>query len=446
MIPKYFNLDDSASEKKLNLFVDELLGVEKFSPDPQRLEHHFQNFKDFFKERNIPIVIVAGTNGKGEVSLLLERYCLDNGLDPFVWNSPHILSVRERMSYGGRPVETPALLKAFSENRELSRSLSYYEFLFYIFCHLSLERIKAQDKKNSVLILEVGLGGRLDATNFFDADLAVLTSISRDHVEFLGHKLSGILKEKIAVSRSERYLVAAVEQSYLRPLIHEHCSANRIELVDLWEADLKEGMDFHQRNQICAEMSFHKLYKNVLRHNDAAKINPVEHVWGRPLKMTYRGCQFILLGSHNLDGLRHMAKWTSLENQKLVDGPCSSQAGFYFDEAWLSFSRQDHEDLKQCLGLINESPCIAKKVYLTSFNHPRATKWAALTDCAKSVMENKIGKKVYLEQYFETIISQLFSEQQMFESQAPRRILVAGSYYFLGSFVLSLSPGDYQFS
>ncbi len=438
MIPEKFNLNDSASEEKLNLFIEDLLGVEKFSPDPQRLETYFSHFKKRFKERNIPIIIVAGTNGKGEVSLLLERYCLDNGLNPYVWNSPHIISARERMSFCGEAVEAKLLLKAFEENSSLASKLSYYEFLFYIFCLLIDARATS---KNDILILEVGLGGRLDATNFFDADMAILTSISRDHVEFLGSKLSGILHEKIAVSRSQKILISGVEQSFLRPLVREHCSNENIELVDLWDDKLIDQMDFHERNRICAQVAFKKFFSEVLGNNAAVKINQIDHVWGRPLKMTYRGCQFILLGSHNLDGLRHLAKWTSSQNKKHYGVEICTKSEFYFDEAWLGFSRHNHDDLKQCLSLISESPCIGEKVFLTSFDHPRATPWETLVDCANSTMKDKIGEKVYLEQYFTTLI-------QKFDSQndSHKRILLAGSYYFMGSFLFALPADSYQFS
>lgn len=450
MIPENFNIDDSASEKELNFFVDELLGVEKFTPEPKRLETYFKAFKDFFIERNIPIIIVAGTNGKGEVSLLLERYCLDNGLNPFVWNSPHIISVRERMSYNGHPVGAKELLCSFKINRQVTQKLSYYEFLFYIFCQQAIDKMKSGAFKFPVLILEVGLGGRLDATNFFDADLSILTSISRDHTEFLGNKLTEVLEEKMAVSRPGKILISSVEQSFLRPLIKEHSKVYNIELVDLWDQQLNTNLDFHKRNQRCAEVAFRKFMSTTLGHNDAVKINPIDHVWGRPLKMTYSGCQFILLGSHNLDGLRHLAKWTNSKNQELSspfsEVYCSSQENFYFDEAWLGFSRQNHEELKQCLSLIAESTCIAKKVFLTSFSHPRATKWDVLTEYANSVMKDKIGKKVYLEQYFETLIQYLDSEEGRCERESTRRVLLAGSYYFLGEFILSLTPGSYQFS
>ena len=437
MLPENFNLDDSASERKLNLFVNELLGVEKFSPDSDRLNKYFFKFKEKLKELGIPVVIFAGTNGKGEVSLLFEKYCLDNGLTPHLWNSPHIISVRERISHAGYPICASTLLHYFESHRELTKKLSYYEFLFYIFCHSTFEEIKKDKNKKHILLLEVGLGGRLDATNFFDSDLAILTSISRDHVEFLGNKLSGILTEKIAVSREGKDLVSAVEQSFLRPLIRQYCDKKDILLHDLWEGMLTTDLDFHERNQLCARYAFEIFHYHILEKHDAVKINVIDHVWARPLKVTYKQCQFILLGSHNLDGLRHLAMWSSKMNQE-QNNSCSDH---YFDEAWMSFSRNNIDELKQCLELIDESPCIASDIYLTSFNHPRATDWNTLMESANSVM-SKIGTKVYFEQDITTLINKLseyIEDTKRDGKRTQKRILLAGSYYFIGSFISILS-------
>ncbi len=453
MIPEKFKLDDPASEKKLDFFVENLLGVEKFSPDSSRLEKYFSSLKEELKLKEIPIVIVAGTNGKGEVSLLLERHCLDNGIYPHVWNSPHVLSVRERMSYGGLAVEAKRLLSAFEKHKELCEHLSYYEFLFFIFCTLSLEDISQHKESHHILILEVGLGGRLDATNFFDADLSILTSISRDHTEFLGEKLSEILDEKIAVSRSGTRLISGVDQKHLQSRINNHCKLQSIELQDLWNTgELSINMNFHERNRSLSAMAMKYLWNNVLKNNDAVKINVIDHVWARPLKVTYKQCQFILLGSHNLDGLRHLAKWTSvLRSDDEVNSSSCELSESYFDEAWLSFSRHDKNDLLQCLGLVFESPCLGKKIYLTSFKHPRATCWNTLKEQAESFV-GRNRKKVHLERDFNTLIQRLNSvddhREDLIPSQeeVPKRVLLAGSYYFLGCFLDQLPADSYQFS
>ena len=112
MLTCHFQLepDDQTLDKRL----ERLVGPEVFRNDDEgRLKKHFRFFKDYFKKLEIPIIIVGGTNGKGETSLYLEQLALGNGLDVFLWNSPHILSVRERFSFQGRPVQVDKLLRIF---------------------------------------------------------------------------------------------------------------------------------------------------------------------------------------------------------------------------------------------------------------------------------------------------------------------------------------------
>ena len=450
MISNKFKIDDAASEMKLLSFIDDLLGVEKFSPDPERLTKWFSHFKEEFNRLNIPSIIVAGTNGKGEVSLILERYALENNLYVHLWNSPHIISVRERFSHNGNAISAIELLDYFEKSKNLTKKLSYYEFLFFVFCQSSLDKIQANPNQQHILIFEVGLGGRLDATNFFDSELAILTSISRDHTEFLGNRLADILNEKIQVTRSNGYLVCGVEQPMLKTKIKSYVGERDISLKDvtdhLREGETFKNLNFHKKNQLMAKEAFHIFWKHILKRNDAVKTSFKETVWGRPLRMTYKGCQFILLGSHNLDGIRHLAKWTNELNQKITDSSNDSKtshhcshdsSNFYFDEAWLSFSRQNEDDLRDCLDLIFKSPCLGREVSLTSFNHPRATKWESLMDCAKS-LRGENNKKVTFEENFNHLLGKL-------EKKRDRKVLLAGSYYFLGSFISSLPTDSYQF-
>jgi dihydrofolate synthase/folylpolyglutamate synthase len=130
------------------------------------------------------IITVAGTNGKGETTLWLSR---ELGKKPHcVWISPHVERITERFRSEEGEISESELIKLVDECHELVQEnnfkLSYYEFLFLVFCHW------AGSRDCDYLLLEVGLGGRLDAVNVFDAKLVLLPSISRDHQEFLGHR------------------------------------------------------------------------------------------------------------------------------------------------------------------------------------------------------------------------------------------------------------------
>ncbi|MFW9276562.1 bifunctional tetrahydrofolate synthase/dihydrofolate synthase [Glaesserella parasuis] len=142
------------------------------------------------------VITVAGTNGKGSTCKLLEMALLKAGLKVGVYSSPHLIHYNERVRIQGQTVGNADLITTFDYiEQHKSASLTYFEF--GTLAALDLFR-KA---KIDVAILEVGLGGRLDATNIVDPDFAVITSIDIDHVEFLGDNREAIGREKAGIFR-----------------------------------------------------------------------------------------------------------------------------------------------------------------------------------------------------------------------------------------------------
>ena len=146
---------------------------------------------------DVPLVIVGGTNGKGSTCAMLESIALAAGFRVGLHTSPHLVRFEERCRIAGRSVEAAALLPHF-EAVEAARGdirLTYFEFTL-----LAIVRLFAATPLDLV-ILEVGLGGRLDAVNAFDADCAVITSIDIDHAEYLGADRESIGREKAGILR-----------------------------------------------------------------------------------------------------------------------------------------------------------------------------------------------------------------------------------------------------
>ncbi|MDP0332503.1 bifunctional tetrahydrofolate synthase/dihydrofolate synthase [Glaesserella parasuis] len=142
------------------------------------------------------VITVAGTNGKGSTCKLLEIALLKAGLKVGVYSSPHLIHYNERVRIQGQALGNADLIATFDYiEQHKSASLTYFEF--GTLAALDLFR-KA---KVDVAILEVGLGGRLDATNIVDPDFAVITSIDIDHVEFLGDNREAIGREKAGIFR-----------------------------------------------------------------------------------------------------------------------------------------------------------------------------------------------------------------------------------------------------
>ena len=174
---------------------------------------------------------------------------MKSGLKVGLWTSPHIVTPAERFIFNGEEVSQDELLEEFKVHLKVSKehNLSFYEFLFYVFMKLSLKR------DLDVLIFEVGLGGRLDAVNFFDADLTGLVSISRDHAGFLGTSLRGILFEKMGVLRKEKTMVGALESEYLRGQALLKAGEIGGNYQDLFAfGDLRTKDSFPMRNKVLA--------------------------------------------------------------------------------------------------------------------------------------------------------------------------------------------------
>ncbi|VFP87919.1 bifunctional tetrahydrofolate synthase/dihydrofolate synthase [Candidatus Erwinia haradaeae] len=146
-----------------------------------------------------PIVFtVGGTNGKGTTCRAIELVLLASGYKVGVYNSPHLMHYIERIRICGREVTEEELITSFSvvEMGRKNISLTYFEFgtlsALWLF----------REAKLDIIILEVGLGGRLDATNIIDSDIAIITSIALDHTTWLGSDRESIGREKAGIFRT----------------------------------------------------------------------------------------------------------------------------------------------------------------------------------------------------------------------------------------------------
>ncbi len=156
---------------------------------------------------NFPLLIVAGTNGKGSVCAMLEAILSCAGYQVGCYTSPHLLRYNERVRINQQAVNDAVLCEAL-EVVELARVSSNTSLTYYEFGTLAAMQIFMQVKVD-VAILEVGLGGRLDAVNVFDADCAILTSIGIDHTDYLGTTRESIGFEKAGIFREGKTAICA---------------------------------------------------------------------------------------------------------------------------------------------------------------------------------------------------------------------------------------------
>jgi len=190
----------------------------------------------------LPIITVAGTNGKGSTCAMLEAILRAAGFRVGLYTSPHLLRYNERVRIAGREADDAELVSAFTRV-ESARSavggdtrLTYFEFGTLAAIDLFLR--SAAD----VLVLEVGMGGRLDAVNAFDADCAVLTSIGMDHMDYLGATRDAIGYEKAGIFRAGTPAVVADPTPPESVLAHAQTIGARL---------IRIGQDFGYERESC---------------------------------------------------------------------------------------------------------------------------------------------------------------------------------------------------
>ncbi len=160
-------------------------------------------------ELNAPVITVAGTNGKGTVVATLESLAVEHGLSVACYTSPHLLKFNERIKFDGLSVSDQELVSGFKyiAQHQNGIPLTYFEFTTLVAFWLFKQR------RLDLIVLEVGLGGRMDAVNIIDPNVAVITSIGLDHVAWLGDTLEKVAHEKAGIMRAGIPAVIADSQT-----------------------------------------------------------------------------------------------------------------------------------------------------------------------------------------------------------------------------------------
>jgi len=197
---------------------------------PSSIDMGLERVREVFVRMQLPrparhVITVAGTNGKGSTVAFIESIARAAGWKVATYTSPHLLTYNERVRIGGRDAEDEELIAAF-EVIEAARlnpsaegediSLTYFEYgtlaALWLFAKSDLD----------LAILEVGLGGRLDATNIVDADVAVITTVDLDHQEYLGNDREAIGFEKAGIARAWKPLVLGEDDPPASVLRHAY--------------------------------------------------------------------------------------------------------------------------------------------------------------------------------------------------------------------------------
>lgn len=245
--------------------------------------------------RDVPAIIVAGTNGKGSTSAMLASILRASGKRTAHYTSPHLVDIRERWTIDGANIDDALLDESIIalQNAATRSGITptYFEALTLI-AFIAFSRAQCE-----IAVLEVGMGGRLDATNVVKPLAAVITPVGMDHMEYLGNTLRAIAREKAGVIHRGAIVVTSNDDPLVLDVIRKRAAQFELRVIHVTdEHDSPLIGDFQRRNAALAVRTARELGID----EDAIARGVANTKWrGRLERMEMRGKEIWIDGGHN---------------------------------------------------------------------------------------------------------------------------------------------------
>jgi dihydrofolate synthase/folylpolyglutamate synthase len=217
-------------------------------------------------QRKTPCVHIAGTNGKGSTAAMLESILRVAGLRTGLYTSPHLERINERIRISGENIsdadfaalwtQVGASIESLMAAGKLAAHPTYFE------CLTAMAFLAFEKQGVDFAVYEVGLGGRLDATNVVTPEVAVITPVDFDHEDYLGHSISEIAAEKAGIIKPGAWVVSASERPEARAVIARRCAemdARLVEVENAWQVEDVRASNGCYRATIAAPHSARKI-------------------------------------------------------------------------------------------------------------------------------------------------------------------------------------------
>jgi dihydrofolate synthase / folylpolyglutamate synthase len=388
----------TVTDRKIEELLEQRFKGEFFSGGFNEHQVFFRPYVVNIQTKVKKTIIVGGTNGKGETSRAISYMLSQAKLNHALLTSPHIERLNERFAFMGSYISNDDLYFYLNEAIERSTNikLSYYELLFFTFL------LWIRDLDINYLVLEVGLGGRLDSVNYFSADLAIITSISRDHCELLGNRFEQILIEKLGIARNGKLLLTSFKPRYLAKLT-KNISINEGYLWHEMQDQVEDFFNHHYstRNWLTASAALRlldlgRLTNNVLYQQFRPRFRMSEALSNFPHLYFFPG--------HNLEGFREYRRYSD-----------DVFKGRIIETVIISFSKRPKREAQSILIILSATG--AKKIILTSFEHYKAMAESELLEIFHTLKEKD---KIQFDRDWQKYI------------EKEKLSLVCGSNYFLG--------------
>jgi len=352
------------------------------------------------------VIHVAGTNGKGSVCAMMDAICRAANYRTGLFTSPHLVSFRERIRVSGENIPEDEVASGLTAIRDLVAGWETHPTFFEVTTALALMHFQKSDCQ--VLILETGMGGRLDATNAVTSSVSVITPIDFDHEKWLGYSLEEIAVEKAGIIKPHVPVVVAAQHAKVETVIRKKAAECDAPLQIVTEPLTKTAVALagsHQR--LNAAIAVAALRASSLMISDASIANGLQQVpW--PARFQRWDERIVIDGAHNPSGVR-----------ALVQTWCE-EFGAETATIILAILRD-----KNAAIMVQALSPIARRVFLPQIRSERAESPAHLGNFVAAAG---------LESATFSSTAEAISAARDF----PERILIAGSLHFAGEVIAIL--------
>lgn len=345
---------------------------------------------------------VAGTNGKGSVCAMLDSICRAGGRRTGLFTSPHLVTFRERIRVDGAMISEDEVARGLSEIRELVARWEHSPTFFEITTALALAHFQRSGAE--VVVLETGMGGRLDATNIVTPAVSVITRIDYDHQQFLGSSLAEIAAEKAGILKPEAPAVSAPQEKEVAEVLRARAEQTRTLYLYFVDQPWEGAVNLAGSHQLWnASLAVDAVIASGLGLTADAITEGLESVeW--PGRFQRVGERFVLDGAHNPGAAAQLAAtWREIHG----DERATVIAGILRD--------------KDVRGICAELGGVARRVIAVPVQNERTSAAADLAELVRA-----------LDPSLDCVPAQNLPTAIDMAAQFPEHILITGSLFLVG--------------
>lgn len=364
-------------------------------------------------------ILVAGTNGKGSTCTYLTHLFQSAGFKVGTYSSPHVVERGERIRINGKPLSEFELLSYEKRYKRILEPLTYFERMtmlaFLIF----------RDKRVDLQVLEVGMGGRLDATNISSPDIGVITTIDYDHQEVLGASLSKIAYEKAGIMRKRRPVFVVKQRPQARASLQKHAKkigaylfeSSPFMMAPKIEAEIKRiekvrGVPQAENARAAVSVFLYAMEIWEFGGSAAQTVKALRgDLWPARIQILRKSPVFIIDGAHNPNAIENLCHY--LKQKK------------FSKKFTLVFGAMDDKPVEQ---MCRQLKPWAQKIYCPTFYPEREMPPEVLAQVWKKIGSKK--SEVDTATLLPELIRKLWSRREP--------VLVAGSFYLAGAVLAEL--------